>query len=150
MATLLLTLMAIALPTLSSIIPRAAADPGFQTIPAAAKAPNTFNSGTATEKGMPPVVQDIPPAMYGPRPVDLPFGRLFHGNMKYFRAGELNTPDGLSDVGPPGKNDNADQSACGIPDNAWSESKVAIHPYFLKYADLDRGSPDSHDFQCRS
>ncbi|MCJ1450979.1 hypothetical protein MMC28_001313 [Mycoblastus sanguinarius] len=138
MVTLLLTLMAIATSTLSSIIPRAGADPGFQIIPTTAKDPNTFNFSTATNKGMPPVTDQIPPALYGARSIDLPFGRLFHGNMKFFRAGELNTPDGITDEGPPGQNDNANQSACGIPDNAWSPGKVAIHPYFLKYAGLDR------------
>lgn len=29
-------------------------------------------------------------------------------------------------------------SACGIPDNAYFQTKAAIHPYFLKYAGLDR------------
>ena len=37
-----------------------------------------------------------------------------------------------------GGTDSATQSACGIPDNAYYISKVAIHPYFLKYADLSR------------
>ena len=60
--------------------------------------------------------------------------------MKFFSAGELDTPMGLIDVGLPGRNDNANQSACGIPDNAWNPEKVAIHPYFLKYAGLDRTS----------
>lgn len=29
-------------------------------------------------------------------------------------------------------------SACGIPDDAYHQTKAAIHPYFLKYAGLDR------------
>ena len=29
-------------------------------------------------------------------------------------------------------------SACGIPDNALDQNKAAIHPYWLKYAGLDR------------
>ncbi len=140
MALFLLALMATCTPTLSSIIPRS--DPGLQTVPPTAKAPNTFNSGTKTNKGMPPLSDTIPPAMYGPRSAaDLPFGRLFHGNMNFFQEGELNTPNALTNMGPPGHNDNANQSACGIPDNAWNPGKVAIHPYFLKYAGLDRTSP---------
>ena len=63
--------------------------------------------------------------------------------MKFFRAGELNTPDGIIDKGAPGTNDNANQSVCGIPDGAWSPGKVAIHPYFLKYAGLDSGLHDT-------
>lgn len=29
-------------------------------------------------------------------------------------------------------------SACGIPDNSCDQGKAAIHPYWLKYAGLDR------------
>ena len=56
----------------------------------------------------------------------------------YFKAGEMNTADGIKDDGAVGEADDAKQSACGIPDNAYSNSKVAIHPYWLKYAGLDR------------
>lgn len=58
--------------------------------------------------------------------------------MKFFPAGQLNTPTGDTDQWMPGATDSASQSACGIPDNAFQISKVAIHPYFLKYADLSR------------
>lgn len=58
--------------------------------------------------------------------------------MKLFPAGQLNTPDNDTDLWQPQGQDSASQSACGIPDNAFSISKVAIHPYFLKYADLSR------------
>ena len=34
--------------------------------------------------------------------------------------------------------DNANQSACGIPANAFVPSQASIHPYWLKYAGLDR------------
>ena len=34
--------------------------------------------------------------------------------------------------------DDPKQSACGIPHNAYWLSHVAIHPYWLKYAPLDR------------
>lgn len=64
-----------------------------------------------------------------------------HGNMKFFSAGQLNTPTGDTDEWLPQGTDSASQSACGIPDNAYSISKVAIHPYFLKYADLSRKLP---------
>ncbi|KAG8534409.1 uncharacterized protein KY384_001254 [Bacidia gigantensis] len=36
--------------------------------------------------------------------------------------------------------DDPKQSACGIPHNAYYTSHVAIHPYWLKYAPLDRES----------
>lgn len=65
-----------------------------------------------------------------------------HGDMKFFSAGHLNTPTGDTDEWLPQGTDSANQSACGIPDNAYSISKVAIHPYFLKYADLSRKLPD--------
>lgn len=79
------------------------------------------------------------PDVYAARDIDLPFYRLYHGSMKFFPAGQLNTPDRDRDVwADAGGVDSANQSACGIPDNAFSISKVAIHPYFLKYADLSR------------
>lgn len=62
--------------------------------------------------------------------------------MKFFSAGQLNTPTGDTDEWLPQGTDSATQSACGIPDNAYSISKVAIHPYFLKYVDLSRKFPD--------
>ena len=63
-----------------------------------------------------------------------------HGNMKFFSAGQLNAAGKDTDQWLPQGTDSAQQSACGIPDNAFSISKVAIHPYFLKYADLSRES----------
>jgi len=128
----------------TSVIPRQAPNPGpMQAIPAKAKAPNTFHNGAPELVAEPPASGEIPPAVYGARDIDLPFNRLYHGNMKYFAAGQLNSPTGIQDVWQPGQNDHANQSACGIPDNAYSISKVAIHPYFLKYADLSRKSPQS-------
>lgn len=61
-----------------------------------------------------------------------------HGNLKFFSKGQLNTADSDTDEWLPQGTDSAQQSACGIPDNAFSISKVAIHPYFLKYVDLSR------------
>ena len=113
-------------------------DLAFQSIPATAKPDNMFNCGTFLLASMIDVIAEIPSAVYGARSIDLPFGRLYHGNMKFFGKGRLNTPDGIQDVYKPGVNDFAYQSACGIPDNAFFMSKVAIHPYFLKYADLSR------------
>ena len=125
----------------TSVIPRQAPNPGLmQAIPAKALADNTFHNGAPQLTAEPPPSNDIPPAVYGARDIDLPFNRLYHGNMKFFAAGEMNTPTGTTDVWQPGQNDHANQSACGIPDNAFSGSKVAIHPYFLKYADLSRTS----------
>ena len=121
-----------------AIIPRD--DPPFQSIPATSKPDNTYNNGDIQVKGITPTTSEIPPAIYGARSIDLPFGRLYHGKLKYFKKGQLNTPDGIKDVWRPGVNDFANQSACGIPDNAFFRSKVAIHPYFLKYADLSRKS----------
>ena len=66
--------------------------------------------------------------------MDTPFALLNQGNLKLFTAGQLNTPEGTTDDWDPGVDDFASQSACGIPDNAFEPSKVAIHPYWLKYA----------------
>ena len=89
--------------------------------------------------GEPPDTSDPVPDVYGAREIDLPFYRLYHGNMKFFPVGQLNTPNEATDTWiNNGGVDNANQSACGIPDNAFFHSKVAIHPYFLKYADLSR------------
>ncbi|KAL8686532.1 MAG: hypothetical protein Q9224_005419, partial [Gallowayella concinna] len=113
------------------------ADPPFQHVPASAKADNTFHVSQEM-KGMPPDSTVTPNAMYGARSIDLPFGRLQHGKMKFFGAGQLNTPTGRTDVWAPGQHDSAEQSACGIPDSAFQTSKVAIHPYWLKFAPLER------------
>ena len=128
----------------ASVIPRQAPNTGpMQDIPTTGKPDNTFDNGAPQLTGEPNPSTDIPPAVYGARDIDLPFNRLYHGNMKYFAEGQLNTPTGKVDVFLPGKNDYANQSACGIPDNAYSGSKVAIHPYFLKFADLSRKHPSA-------
>ena len=62
--------------------------------------------------------------------------------MKFFPTGQLNSPNSDTDLWLPKGTDSATQSACGIPDNAFTISKVAIHPYFLKYADLSRNLED--------
>ena len=120
-------------------------DPTFQEIPTTAKPDNTFSNGKPSLSTEPPTVDAVPSEIYGARSIDLPFGRLYHGDMKFFSAGQLNSKSGITDqwMDKPGTIDSADQSACGIPDNAFSISKVAIHPYFLKYADLSRKSSTS-------
>ena len=161
-------------------------DPGLQDIPSTGKADNTFSNGLPDAANF-PSSDATPPAVYGNRTIDLPFGRLYvrilrfdtilsaeptrgvslrtflsmfplqsllyapwsnpktnseiflqHGNLKLFPAGQLNSPSTDHDLWQPQGQDSATQSACGIPDNAFSISKVAIHPYFLKYADLSR------------
>lgn len=113
------------------------ADPPFQQIPTTAKADNSFNNGHIEVAGIPPG-NETPPPVYGNRSIDIPFGRLYHGDMKFFPSGQLNSDTNDTDLWYPQGTDSAQQSACGIPDNAFSISKVAIHPYFLKYADLSR------------
>lgn len=129
-------LFCISVSSKASVLRRA--DPSFQIVPSTAKPPNTFHNGAPQLVAEPGKSTDIPSEVYGLRSIDIPFGRLYRGDMKYFSQGQLNTPNGLSDKWLPGQNDYANQSACGIPDNAFSISKVAIHPYFLKYADLSR------------
>lgn len=140
MVSLLLALFSIVSLSTALVVPRQDPhDPAFQPIPATAKADNTFHTAiTPIPSGMPPESAEIPAPVYGARSIDLPFGRLQHGKMKFFGAGQLNTPTGKTDHWAPGQNDFANQSACGIPDSAFHISKVAIHPYWLKYAPLDR------------
>lgn len=116
-------------------------DPGLQEIPTTAQPDNTFHNGADRLNALPPMETTVPvPDVYGSRSVDLPFGRLYNGKMKFFSKGQLNTADQITDfwISEPAVTDSAKQSACGIPDNAFAISKVAIHPYFLKYAPLSR------------
>ena len=109
-----------------------------QSYPANAKAPGTFASKDNPKRtGEPPYTDEIPDPIYGVRDIDIPFFRPFVGHMNFFSEGELNTPAGDRDVWGP-ENDDARQSACGIPDNAFFSSKFAIHPHFLEFAGLDR------------
>ena len=111
----------------------------MQNVPSNAPADNQFNNSQPQLVRMPDLSNDHPDdSIYGTRDIDLPFGRLYHGNMKYFAPGQLNTPTDMTDQWAPGVNDFANQSACGIPDSAYQITKVAIHPYFLKYAPLER------------
>lgn len=140
MVSSLLTLLSIASFSTALVVPRQdSQDPPFQDVPTTAKPDNSFNTATpGIPDGMPKDSDQIPSSVYGARSIDLPFSRLQHGKMMFFGEGQLNTPTGKTDVWKPGQNDFANQSACGIPDNAFSISKVAIHPYWLKYAPLER------------
>lgn len=91
----------------------------------------------------------------------IPFSRANRGQLLFYGKGEGNTPDGVTDQwvyasscplrqtlvlihqdhSDQGGVDDPKQSACGIPHNAYSISHVAIHPYWLKYAPLDRKIP---------
>lgn len=138
-------------------------DPGLIPVPDTGKADNTFSNGAAENVTSWPYSSDPIPAVYQPRDIDLPFGRWFHGKMTMFTEGQLNQPDRSTDEWTPNQFDSANQryvsswvilicfwilhrttltifSACGIPDNAYLQNKVAIHPYFLKFAGLDRKS----------
>ena len=109
-----------------------------QSVPAQVNADNQFSNGAPQLTGEPPDNAGTPGPVYGARDIDIPFNRLYHGNISFFPKGQLNSPDSNTDVWGKVSTDSATQSACGIPDNAFFDSKVAIHPYFLKYADLSR------------
>ena len=116
-------------------------DPGVQAVPASAKPDNTFSNGAAEIIGGFPYDSGTIPDLYQPREIDIPFGCQFHGDLMMFPEGQLNQPGFNTDEYTPNLYDFANQSACGIPDNSYVQMKVAIHPYFLKYAGLDRELP---------
>lgn len=152
MLSLIYTILYLTALTTSSIIPRQngavnpghstnPTDPGVQAMPATGKADNTFSNGKEeTVGGFPYDDGILAPKLYQPREIDIPFGRQFHGDLMMFKKGEVNDPNFNTAQWTPNKYDFANQSACGIPDNAYVQMKVAIHPYFLKYAGLDRRS----------
>ena len=110
-------------------------DPPWQPVPSVnPKKDNMYNTPGPWRPGLPPDSGDIGPEIYHARDIDIPFGRLHQGNMMFFKEGELNVPGAITDQWAPGQYDFANQSACGIPDSAFLNSKVAIHPYWLKYA----------------
>ena len=122
-------------------------DIGWQPIPSAQPKPdNTYADKSIPQLMTEPPIDDtdVNP-VYGVHPTDIHMGRLHFGAVKFFGPGQLNTPDGWTDDFQQNVNDYANQSACGIPDNAFYISKVAIHPYHLKYAPeglgLSRKSP---------
>ena len=138
MLSVILLLAVCALHTQAVIMPRA--DPPFQQVPLNATTPNNkFNNGTFHFKAQPAITTNKVSDVYGPRSIDIPFALLNFGTLKFFPPGQLNTPRALTGTFAPGVNDFANQSACGIPDNAYHPSKVAIHPYWLKYAPANLG-----------
>ncbi|KAI4163198.1 MAG: hypothetical protein LQ342_003131 [Letrouitia transgressa] len=76
-----------------------------------------------------------PPNEYQSRPFDMPFSLLNFGTLNFFKNGQF-PEEARSDTDPydPNVTDFANNSACGIPDNAYWIAKVAIHPYWLKFA----------------
>ncbi|KAI9795471.1 MAG: hypothetical protein M1833_007001 [Piccolia ochrophora] len=58
---------------------------GKQTIPDNPKAPGTFfKVGVARRLTMPKEVHDSIPPVYQPRDIDLPFARMFHGDLNFY------------------------------------------------------------------
>ncbi len=148
MLSLICVLMYAASPIVGIVIPRqngapdpggaTVSNPGLQAIPASGKAYNTFSNGKAEIIGGFPYDSGPIPDVYQPRDIDIPFGRQFHGDLMMFPQDQLNDPSRNTGEYTPNVYDFANQSACGIPDNSYIQMKVAIHPYFLKYAGLDR------------
>ena len=144
MRLLIFVALASARLVLAGIAARQASSPSsngpWQTVPSSQPKPdNTYHNGQPKLNTEPPVVPDAVDPMFAAHPIDIPFGRLHNGSLKYFPEGQLNTATAITDQWAPGTNDFANQSACGIPDNAFFISKVAIHPYFLKYSPDDLG-----------
>ena len=108
-----------------------------QNVPRTAKAPNTFSNGQPQITAEYPYSTDPIPDIYQPRDIDIPFGRMVHGNLTMFPQGQLNDPSSATDQWTPNVYDFANQrfalvlawgiglclltngSACGIPDNAY-------------------------------
>ena len=139
-------------------MPTALSDQGLQEVPDEPKAPNTFNNGKPQDNKGLDWGQGPIPDLYQPKDIDIPFGRMYHGKMSFFDYGEYNNPKDNTATWSPNTLDYANQrcvyqmlaapcyscrvltqhSACGIPDDSSFQTKAAIHPYFLKYAGLDR------------
>ena len=66
-------------------------DPGLQTVPDTAKAPNTFSDGSAEIVEGFPYSSDPIPDLYQPRDIDIPFGRVshFHGVFLSYQVQQL-------------------------------------------------------------
>ena len=60
------------------------ADPGLQSVPDTAKAPNTFNKGQAEIIQGYPYSADPIPDLYQPRDIDIPFGRVSYFTKCFF------------------------------------------------------------------
>ena len=57
-------------------------DPGLQDIPSTGKADNTFSNGLPDAANF-PKSDATPPAVYGNRTIDLPFGRLYVRTLRF-------------------------------------------------------------------
>ncbi len=66
-----------------------------------------------------------------------------------FPRGQLNEPTTTTDDWGASVLDSANQSTCGVPDSTYFQKLAAIHPYFLKYAGLDRESIFSSIFDSK-
>ncbi|KAI4213160.1 MAG: hypothetical protein L6R36_009462, partial [Xanthoria steineri] len=125
-------------------MPTALSGQGLQHVPDEPKAVNTFSNGHSQDNdgfdwGWDANKKPFPiPDLYQPRDIDIPFGRMYHGNISFFGYGQYNDPTDNTATWGPDALDRANQSACGIPDDSSFQTKAAIHPYFLKYAGLDR------------
>lgn len=145
-------------------MPTALSGQGLQDVPNEPKAVNTFSNGHPQDNdgfgwGWDANKKPLPiPDLYHPRDIDIPFGRMYHGNISFFGYGQYNDPTDNTATWGPDALDRANQrlvdrilplwcylsrpltccSACGIPDDSSFQTKAAIHPYFLKYAGLDR------------
>lgn len=132
----LLALMVATTPALAAVMPRSDYSQNGLKIPTTAKANGKFANGKPFMPGEAPKTADLPNAMYNARDIDLPFGRLYHGHMNFYKGSTNNPKSDKSTWGS--EFDSADQNACGIPSNAFFISQVAIHPYFLRYGGLER------------
>lgn len=123
-----------------------AASSAWQIVPSTQPKPdNTYSNGAAWRQGLPEDNSAPVPEIFNARDIDIPFRRLQQGKLMYFQEGELNQPGQITDILSPDQYDFANQSACGIPDSAFFQSKVAIHPYWLKYAPDGLGLNRRHD-----
>jgi hypothetical protein len=108
---------------------------GMQTIPQATKTPSKFSNGHDPLLSEPPDTRCQVPDVYVARKICIPIGRYMHGNLNFFPTMDDPSKDTSvwgSDHG------NGEQTACAISANAYFISNVAMHPYWLKYAALDR------------
>ena len=142
MPALLSTFALSLLPALAFTLPQASRptwDGPFRNVPIHAKADNTYFTppGPVTSRYYLHESNQSRAsitAVYQARPHDIPFTALVRGKLNFFKNHFNSNPSAaLTNVWAPNNNDRASNSACGIPDNAYNGSKVAIHPYWLKY-----------------
>lgn len=124
-------------------------DPGLQAVPDTGKPDNTSSNGAGQVNVKSPSSSDLAPELYQPCEIDIPFGWMFHGNISMFPRGQLNEPTTTTDDWGASVLDSANQSTCGVPDSTYFQKLAAIHPYFLKYAGLDRESIFSSIFDSK-